>query len=171
MILPLFYYAIGLLEVGTTLCWVELVAVLLWIWALKRFLKSSSLSASRGCSSTSPAGSVTRANPGRQWLLTDGVEVSLPSCCRSAIIAAMLVGTAAQAQTVPASSLPPTGDQQLYGKNSPSACAPIGSRRSGGGFKGDSSACLSRRERRLRRHQYQDLHRSEFPAVYYPGVE
>jgi hypothetical protein len=31
--------------------------------------------------------------------------------------------------------------------------------------------CLSHRELRLKRHQYVNQHRNEFPAIYQPGVE
>jgi len=99
--------------------------------------------------------------------------------------AALLVAHAGNAQNMPAATSRPTGDQLLYGKHSLANCRIKVVDPTSEGLTANTDVtintdsaihsadqvCLSRRERRLARHRYQDLHREEFPSVYQPGIE
>jgi hypothetical protein len=79
----------------------------------------------------------------------------------------ILHGAPVHAQNAPVVALQTRRDLALYGKHSPNACP----RKLAREKKQVDMQCLTRVERRWQRRQYQEGHRSEFPAVYYPGIE
>ena len=104
-----------------------------------------------------------------------------------ALAAALLLAYPGNTQNMPVAASRPTGDQLLYGKDSPANCrnkttAILGSTQ---GLTASADAevkpegtvvlpqeeCLSRRERRAARQRYRELHTGEFPAIYQPGIE
>ena len=87
-----------------------------------------------------------------------------------ALVFALQLGIPARAQDAIAVAAKPTQDQILYGKHSPVACNPKLAKKEGA-EPPNGTPCLNQRERRTRRRWYQEHHRDEFPAQYYPGVE
>jgi hypothetical protein len=76
----------------------------------------------------------------------------------------LLLGYPAIAQNAPTPASIPTGDEVLYAHHA-------GCWKKGHGQQLTQCPCLSHRELRLKRHQYVNQHRNEFPAIYQPGVE
>jgi len=96
----------------------------------------------------------------------------------------LLLGYTASAQNAPTPASIPTGDRVLYGRHAKllrETRAQPGDRvlysrhakllRKTRAQPHAQGSYLSRHELRLKRHQYVDQHRDEFPAIYQPGVE
>jgi hypothetical protein len=76
----------------------------------------------------------------------------------------LLLGYTASAQNAPTPASMPTGNRVLYGRHTSYAKKNQAQQFAQGDY-------LSPHELRLKRHQYVDQHRDEFPAIYQPGVE
>ncbi len=119
-----------------------------------------------------PSGAVKRGYPVRaaDWLAACTKLRVYHTLGSLALAFTLLLGTPAKAQNATVARTQPTQDEVLYGKHASAACSPKLAKKEVV-VRPDATPCLNRRERRARRRLYQDQHRDEFPALYYPGVE